>query len=77
MRTSLGSRVAHEQRGGNIFGALQDIRGAGLGGAQVEGILGMSTGLREDFVPEDPRTILTTTPTTIASWAQEHFAKQQ
>ena len=53
------------------------LRGAGLGDAQVEGILGMSTGLREDFVPEGARTILTTTPTTLASWAQEHLAKPQ
>jgi uncharacterized protein YbjT (DUF2867 family) len=50
------------------------LRGAGLGEAQVEAILGMSTGLREDFEPEDPRTILTTTPTTLASWAHEHLA---
>jgi uncharacterized protein YbjT (DUF2867 family) len=50
------------------------LRAAGLGDAQVEAILGMSTGLREDFVPEDARTILTTTPTTLASWAHEHLA---
>jgi uncharacterized protein YbjT (DUF2867 family) len=51
-----------------------NLRAAGLGDAQVEAILGMSTGLREDFVPEDPRTILTTTPTTLASWAYEQLA---
>jgi hypothetical protein len=50
------------------------LRAAGLGEAQAEGILGMSTGLREGFVPEDPRTILTTTPTTLESWAREHLA---
>ena len=50
------------------------LRAAGLGAAQVEGILGMSIGLREDFEPEDPRTILTTTPTKLGSWAQEHLA---
>jgi uncharacterized protein YbjT (DUF2867 family) len=50
------------------------LRGVGLGDPQVEAILGMSTGLREDFVPEDPRTILTTTPTTLAAWAGEHLA---
>jgi uncharacterized protein YbjT (DUF2867 family) len=50
------------------------LRAAGLGDAQVEGILGMSTGLREGFEPEQPRTILTTTPTTLASWAHEHLA---
>jgi uncharacterized protein YbjT (DUF2867 family) len=50
------------------------LRAAGLGDAQVEGILGMSIGLREGFEPEDPRTILTTTPTTLASWAHENLA---
>jgi uncharacterized protein YbjT (DUF2867 family) len=50
------------------------LRAAGLGDAQVEAILGMSTGLREDFVPEDPRSVLTTTPTTLASWAHERLA---
>jgi uncharacterized protein YbjT (DUF2867 family) len=50
------------------------LRAAGLGDAQVEAILGMSTGLREEFVPEDDRTTLTTTPTTLASWAYEHLA---
>lgn len=50
------------------------LRAAGLGEAQVEGILGMSTGLREGFVSEDPRTILTTTPTTLESWARERLA---
>jgi uncharacterized protein YbjT (DUF2867 family) len=55
----------------DVRGAL---RAAGLGDAQVEAILGMSIGLREDFVPEDKRSILTTTPTTLASWAYEHLA---
>ena len=30
------------------------LRAAGLGDIQVEAFLGMSAGLREDFVPEDP-----------------------
>jgi uncharacterized protein YbjT (DUF2867 family) len=49
------------------------LRAAGFGDAQVEAVLGMSTGLREGFEPEDPRTILTTTPTTLAAWAYEHL----
>ena len=53
----------------------QALRAAGLGDAQVEGIVGMSTGLRENFVPVDPRTILTTTPTTLASWAHQHLSR--
>jgi hypothetical protein len=32
----------------------------------------MSIGLR-DFVPEDERTILTTTSSTLAAWAYEHL----
>jgi len=46
---------------------------AGLGEALVEAVLGMATGLRENFEPEGPRTILTTTPTTLAAWAHEHL----
>lgn len=49
------------------------LRSTGMGYALVEAVLGMSTGLREDFEPEDARTILTTTPTTLAAWAHEHL----
>ena len=45
--------------------------GAGLGPQQVESILGMSTGIRDGFVPEQPRTVATTTPTTLRAWAYE------
>ncbi|QJY46557.1 NAD(P)H-binding protein [Pseudonocardia broussonetiae] len=51
------------------------LRGAGLGGPVVEGILGMSTGMRDGFVPEQPRDATTTTPTTLAAWAQDHLAE--
>lgn len=47
------------------------LAGAGLGPAQVESILGMSTGTREGFVPEQPRTVATTTPTTLRAWAYD------
>jgi uncharacterized protein YbjT (DUF2867 family) len=50
------------------------LRAAGLGEKQVEGVLGMSIGLREGFTPEDPRTAVTTTPTTLAAWAHEHLS---
>ena len=49
------------------------LRGAGLTGAAVEAIVGMSIGLRERFEPEQSRTPLTTTPTTLAAWAQQHL----
>jgi uncharacterized protein YbjT (DUF2867 family) len=42
---------------------------AGMSPAQVDAIVGMSTGLRDGFVPEQPRDAATTTPTTLAEWA--------
>jgi hypothetical protein len=35
--------------------------------------MGMSTGLREGFTPEQPRTAATTTPTTLAAWCQDEL----
>ena len=49
------------------------LRAAGLPEPQVEGFVGMGRGLREGFVPADPRTVLTTTPTTLRAWAAEHL----
>ena len=48
------------------------LRGAGLHDAAVEGIVGMSIGLR-DATFEDERSVLTTTPTTLGAWAAEHL----
>lgn len=44
------------------------LRSAGLPPSAVEGIVGMTAGSR-DLVPEQPRDLITTTPTTLASWA--------
>ncbi|NYH80658.1 uncharacterized protein YbjT (DUF2867 family) [Actinopolyspora biskrensis] len=49
------------------------LRSAGLSGGQIEGIVGMSTGLSGNFVAEDERGILTTTPTTLDAWAHTHL----
>lgn len=49
------------------------LTGAGMSDEQVEALLGMSTGLRDDFVPEQPRSVRTTTPTTLASWAYDEL----
>lgn len=49
------------------------LRQAGMTDEAVEALLGMSTGLRENFVPEQPRTVRTTTPTTLAAWAYDHL----
>jgi uncharacterized protein YbjT (DUF2867 family) len=47
------------------------LRAAGLGPRRVESILGMSTGMRDGFVPEQPRTVASTTPTTLRAWAYD------
>ncbi|SCL71008.1 Uncharacterized conserved protein YbjT, contains NAD(P)-binding and DUF2867 domains [Micromonospora citrea] len=45
------------------------LAGAGMSAKQVEAVLGMSTGLRDGFVPEQIRDVTTTTPTTLAAWS--------
>ncbi|GAA4924451.1 uncharacterized protein YbjT (DUF2867 family) [Actinomycetospora succinea] len=45
----------------------------GLGAPAVEAIVGMAAGLRSGFVAEQPRTELTTTPSTLAGWAEAHL----
>jgi uncharacterized protein YbjT (DUF2867 family) len=49
------------------------LRAAGLGEKQVEGFVGMTTVTRKEFVAEDKRSIVTTTPTTLAAWAHEYL----
>ncbi len=51
----------------------RSLRSSGLGDKQVEGIAGMSAVTREDFIAEDKRSILTTTPTTLSAWAYVHL----
>jgi hypothetical protein len=48
--------------------ARKGMKAAGLSDAAVEGIVGMTAGQR-GVTPEQPRTVLTTTPTTLAGWA--------
>jgi len=47
----------------------ESLHAAGMGQQQIEGIVGMSSGLTDNFVAEDERSVLTTTPTTLAVWA--------
>ncbi len=49
------------------------LRGAGMSDVAVEGIIGMAAGEREGFVPEQPRSVLTTTPSSLAGWAITHL----
>jgi uncharacterized protein YbjT (DUF2867 family) len=49
------------------------LRKAGLGQPAIEGILGMSIGERDGFIPEQKRSAVTTTPSSLASWAITHL----
>ncbi|WP_329491586.1 NAD(P)H-binding protein [Kitasatospora sp. NBC_01246] len=49
------------------------LRRSGMTEGLVEAVLGMSTGLRADFTPEQHRSVRTTTPTTLAAWAYDHL----
>jgi uncharacterized protein YbjT (DUF2867 family) len=49
------------------------LRDAGMGEVAVEGILGMGVGTRDGFTPEQPRSALTTTPSSLAGWAITHL----
>lgn len=47
------------------------LSGAGMSPRQVESIMGMSAGLRDGHRPDPPRTVASTTPTTLRAWAYE------
>lgn len=68
---ALGREVRAERISEDDFRAV--LLSAGLSRGQVEGVVGMSTGLSENFVAEDERSLLTTTPTTLESWAHAHL----
>ena len=46
---------------------------AGMNEQQIAAMMGMSTGLRDGFTPEQPRDATTTTPTTLTAWAADHI----
>ncbi|GAA0595130.1 NAD(P)H-binding protein [Streptomyces crystallinus] len=50
----------------------ETLRAAGLPASAVEGMVGMTAGSR-DLVPEQPRDLLTTTPTPLSGWAHAHL----
>ncbi|MGJ6964868.1 NAD(P)H-binding protein [Streptosporangium sp. G11] len=63
----LGRTVTAHRVGDDAMRAT--LAGAGMSRARIEAVMGMSTGLREGFVPEQPRTPVTTTDTTLEAWA--------
>jgi uncharacterized protein YbjT (DUF2867 family) len=71
LSTALGRPVRAERISDDDLRA--SLGAVGLGEAQIEAIVRMSTGLRDGFVPEQPRSVLTTTPSTLAGWAHAHL----
>lgn len=51
----------------------QQYLAAGMTTAMADAVMGMSTGLRDDFVPEQQRSVVTTTPTTLRAWVCEEL----
>ncbi|MEV6552997.1 NAD(P)H-binding protein [Streptomyces sp. NPDC051597] len=52
--------------------ARDTLRAAGLPPSAIEGMVGMTAGTR-DLKPEQPRDLLTTTPTSLGGWAHAHL----
>ena len=52
------------------------LRQSGMTPGLTEAVIGMSAGLRENFAPEQARTVQTTTPTTLASWSYDVLRPQ-
>ncbi|MEV0262733.1 NAD(P)H-binding protein [Streptomyces sp. NPDC050617] len=74
LSAAVGRRIGVERITDDAMRA--QLRQVGMSDRLVEAVLGMSTGLREDFVPEQPRTVRTTTPTTLAAWAYDTLRPQ-
>lgn len=51
----------------------QGLLDAGMPEAMADAVLGMSTGLRDGFIPEQKRTVVTTTPTGLRGWVREEL----
>ncbi|MFE9064615.1 hypothetical protein [Streptomyces violaceusniger] len=71
LTAATGRRIGVEQITDDAM--RTQLHQAGMTESLVEAVIGMSTGLREDFVPEQRRSLRTTTPTTLATWAYDHL----
>lgn len=49
---------------------------AGMPPAMAAAVLGMSTGLRDDFCPQQPRTLSSTTPTQLRGWVRDQLVPE-
>lgn len=66
-RTVRVERISDEQM-------RDDYLTAGMPPVMAQAVLGMSTGLRDGFTPEQPRTLASTTPTALAGWIVDELA---
>jgi hypothetical protein len=69
-----GHRVEAEQIPDEQMRSI--LAGAGMGPGLVEAVIGMSAGMRENFTPEQPRTLQSTTPTGLAGWVADTLRPQ-
>jgi uncharacterized protein YbjT (DUF2867 family) len=53
--------------------ARKSLLAAGMSETTADGVVAMTSGLREGFVPEQFRGIITTTPTTLGQWAYQNL----
>jgi len=49
--------------------ARKELLAVGMSEATADGVVAMTSGLKDGFVPEQPRGTITTTPTTLGQWA--------
>ena len=52
-----------------------ELAGFGMSPRQIEGIVGMSAGMRDDLLPENKRSVVTTTPTSLDAWAMANLTR--
>lgn len=69
LTAELGHEVRVERIGDERMRA--QLLAAGMPEPMADAVLGMSTGLRDGFVPEQSRSLVSTTPTTLRSWVRE------
>ena len=72
---TLTAHVGHQVHAEQITDTemFQRYLAVGMPPMMADAVLGMSTGLRDGFRPEQPRTLATTTPTTLTSWIHEEL----
>lgn len=72
LTSHLGRKVRVEQISDEQM--RDEYLAAGMPPAMAQAVLGMSTGLRDGFTPEQHRTVVSTTPTALAGWIVDELA---